>query len=503
MTAQPGTTTTSIGWWKRPQTILAQTLLFTQLTNAFSFTITNKPTQCGEVNVRVEDGGEPPFSLVLIPAGALPDGQTEIRTIVDVEFSEREFTLPALAFPGESNFLAMMGDSTGVGTGGTSVITDVAPSSDTSCLATEPTTPLFFIFIDPAGAPRQCSTMNIGWDNPQGPVTLWGLIPGGESFGITVPDGASSVDWTPRVPEGVQMLLLAGDSRGRGTGGSTPVQAVLGGSGDCLNGDEVYSSTEAPFAGGQYLTGSGGGTVTGGGNIPTGSNAPPSQGNSGGSSSDNIPLIVGLAVGLTGGLAVIGLLLFLLWRRRDKKKRRQFGGTKPIDLLKSEQEPKPTMAGRNDPNLEPTPLVLPPAPTSDGRSSSEGRPSTGMANNRRGSASTWGTHAPLVNGTNRAFSPTTEATSDWTGSETGTNDRSSILTSTMNHQAGGLFGMRGGERPKTPQGPSSWRPVSYVQHRDAGAVATEPSPPISEVVELPPSYADVNRGQGGSHVSPK
>lgn len=92
-----------------------------------------------------------------------------------------------------------------------------------------------------------------------------GLIPGGRSFSIDVPNGASSVNWSPiRVPAGTGVMLVAGDNRGRGTGGSSWVMMVQDGSGDCLNdGQEVYSSTNSPYAGGQYATGSGGGTVTG------------------------------------------------------------------------------------------------------------------------------------------------------------------------------------------------------------------------------------------------
>lgn len=113
--------------------------------------------------------------------------------------------------------------------------------------------------------------MRFTFDNPQGQVNLWALIPGGESFAIDVPAGSNSVTWSPiRIPAGTGVMLVAGDSRGRGTGGSTGIYIVGGGSSDCLSGAEVYSSTPAPYAGGQYATGSGGGTVVGPWNHPNG-----------------------------------------------------------------------------------------------------------------------------------------------------------------------------------------------------------------------------------------
>jgi hypothetical protein len=154
----------------------------------------------------------------------------------------------------------------GIGTGGTSVITDVANSDNTSCLATQPTTPLFYLEFPNGNTLTQCGSFDVSFSAAaQGDVTLMGLIPGGESFAISVPSGARSATWSPiRVPAGTGVMLIAGDSRGRGTGGSSYMLIVQGGSGSCLmEGQEVYSSTPAPYAGGQYATGSGGGTVTG------------------------------------------------------------------------------------------------------------------------------------------------------------------------------------------------------------------------------------------------
>src|SRR5262245_42507738 len=95
----------------KPRRLILSLLPLASVGWSFSFSFSNKPTQCQNVTVTV-DGGQAPYRLVLIPAGPIPEGQ-EIRTIIDQEFSSSPFTLPALAFPGGSNFTAIMSDATG------------------------------------------------------------------------------------------------------------------------------------------------------------------------------------------------------------------------------------------------------------------------------------------------------------------------------------------------------------------------------------------------------
>ena len=55
-----------------------------------------------------------PHCLNLIPAGPMPGSATEVRMIVDQEFSDKTFTLDALRLPANSQFIAMVSDATGV-----------------------------------------------------------------------------------------------------------------------------------------------------------------------------------------------------------------------------------------------------------------------------------------------------------------------------------------------------------------------------------------------------
>lgn len=88
--------------------------------------------------------------------------------------------------------------------------------------------------------------------------TFQGLIPGGQSFEIpesqitTVTSQGTGFSWTPSVRAGSTVILVAGDDRGRGNGGSASF--IVGyGDNSCLN-DNSPSSTPGSPAGGSYPT---------------------------------------------------------------------------------------------------------------------------------------------------------------------------------------------------------------------------------------------------------
>jgi hypothetical protein len=164
---------------------LFQVVLASAVVSAFSFTFSNNPTQCASLTVTV-DGGTAPYRLNLVPAGPMPGGTTEIRKIVDVEFSDKTYQLDALRLPANSQFIAIVSDATGVcssivialqgyastnshqfikgvGTGGTSAILTVSESDNTSCLPTEASKTLFYFFMNPDTI-TLCNPVNISWD---------------------------------------------------------------------------------------------------------------------------------------------------------------------------------------------------------------------------------------------------------------------------------------------------------------------------------------------------
>ena len=89
-----------------------------------------------------------------------------------------------------------------------------------------------------------------------------GVIPGGESFQIpvpaqltTVPNQGIGFNWTPSVRGGTTLIIVAGDDRGPGTGGSVLNTVSFGPNpiGGCLS-DSSPSSTPGNPAGGSYPT---------------------------------------------------------------------------------------------------------------------------------------------------------------------------------------------------------------------------------------------------------
>jgi hypothetical protein len=177
----------------------------------------------------------------------------------------------------------MMSDATGIGTGGTSAIIAVGGGTVDDCLPTSGSAPKFFLYLDPT-TPTQCGTMNVGWSaDAVGPVTIYTMVIGGQSSSLSIPSGASSVQWTANIrlashydcfpfPQthcalatiysvNTTMMFVAGDSRGPGTGGSSELLTIGSGSSDCIDATSP-SSTQRPPAGGINTAGSSGSTPT-------------------------------------------------------------------------------------------------------------------------------------------------------------------------------------------------------------------------------------------------
>jgi len=68
------------------------------------------------------------------------------------------------------------------------------------------------------------------------PVDIFVVVPGGKSFQIAQGDPQNmTFEWTPAIPTGTGVLLIAGDKKGLGTGGSSDILTVgVGSSIGCL-----------------------------------------------------------------------------------------------------------------------------------------------------------------------------------------------------------------------------------------------------------------------------
>ncbi|KAG9016243.1 hypothetical protein FRB90_003635 [Tulasnella sp. 427] len=490
--------------------------------------------QCANLSV-TWDGGVAPWNVVLIPVGALSSGP-EIRTIVDANVTEGNSYSFQLKFPAGSKFLAIMSDATGVGTGGTSVLIDVL-DGDSSCLATSATKPLFYFYLDPAtGQPNQCGSWGVSWDagNTQGPVRMAALIPGGQTFSLPVPGSGDNFDWTVDMRQGTQFLLVAGDSRGFGTGGSTDLFTVQGGSSSCIDAASP-SSTAAPAAGGIYATGSGAGSVTG---APWNPQSTPGASNSGSGSSKNTGAIIGGAVGGVAGLLALLLLGLFFWRRHrlHKQRRGTSRGRKSVDLLHGDSETGhgggaglaaagagvagAAAAGRHGHDNDNRPMSQTDTAGRASLSSHAPTDATGTpiyASYRRGSAPSL---PPLTFAGPGALSDSVHG--DTMSSAHGHQSPGHMRSNSYGPFPPSSFNPPAGARPETPTTtdgtslrtpmttaqkqseklgvppPGALRPVNIVQHEDAGMLASggPSNRQTEEVVELPPSYQEVRRNSG-------
>jgi hypothetical protein len=82
-----------------------------QVVNAYTWQFTSPPRQCGNVTLSVEgSGGQPPYSLLIIPNGASPlPNEVEVRSIMNIPFPGTSTTLSFnLNYPGNSSFVAVV-----------------------------------------------------------------------------------------------------------------------------------------------------------------------------------------------------------------------------------------------------------------------------------------------------------------------------------------------------------------------------------------------------------
>ncbi|KDQ58743.1 hypothetical protein JAAARDRAFT_47090 [Jaapia argillacea MUCL 33604] len=436
-----------------PLLALALATLAPSLASAFSFQFTSTPQQCS---------GQPPYSVVIIPFGPSPlPNNIEARKIFQTNFTGSSVSFK-LNYPANSQFVAVMSDTTGYGSGGTSVAANVMTSSDSSCFdATTNVAPPFTFKMDPPSTLVQCQATRLWWDpsQVQSTPTFTGVIPGGESFSIpqgTITDQSANgtgtgFSWTPSIRGGTTVMIVAGDSRGPGSGGSVlfTVSSGPNNDGSCLSNSSPSSTPGSP-AGGSYPTSS---TGAGTGN----SNSSTTTTKNG----TNIGAIVGGVIGGVVFLLALGLFLLYLLRRKQFQQTQK---ERPVDLLQDDENADNTRDHEELPQFyRPEPFIVP-DPT---EVSSAGAQEDGSGAGSR------------------------------SGAGAGVRRISTATTSTMDNLGvlGGL-GSGGGSSNHTRKSarPPELRPVNIVQHEDAGPPpGQEPEDVEPETVELPPAYTNIRR----------
>ncbi|KAF8262165.1 hypothetical protein EI94DRAFT_1744263 [Lactarius quietus] len=277
-------------------------------TTAFTWQLTSQPSQCQNLSVAVNGSGQPPYSFLLIPndKSPLPNG-IEVRTVQNIPFPGNSTSLTFnLNYPENSSFVAVVTDSSGSGTGVVSTPVTVLESSDSSCYnPTQTIHPPWTFNAEITLGFTQCDSVRWWWlpKAVNGTVNFYGVIPGGNLFSL--PEGSLSTDnttgtgfeWTIDIAGGTNVIILAGDDRGIGSGGSVGYPAVSYSSNtSCLRNTSPSSTAGTPP-----------------GSYPT-STDNRSNGRSGKSSNTGA-----IAGGVAGGLALmvcVALIAFFYARRR-------------------------------------------------------------------------------------------------------------------------------------------------------------------------------------------
>ncbi|KIM86796.1 hypothetical protein PILCRDRAFT_816050 [Piloderma croceum F 1598] len=438
----------------------------------FSFSINNTPQQCQNLSISISGSGQPPYRAVVVPSGPTPlPNNVEVRKILDLPFPGNSSTLSfQLKYPENSQFVVVVSDSSGFGTGGTSTAAQVQTgSSDTSCFGDTQVSPAFSFSTDPANQLVQCSPIRIYWDptNASGVVDVFAVIPGGQSTEInqgtltTVANEGLGFNWPVPIRVGTTVMLLVGDSRGIGSAGSVQQNVQQGESAinnTCLNASSPSSTPGSP-AGGAYPTGSNGAGT--GGNSGSGSGSGNGNNNgSGGSSSgkSNTGAIVGGVVGgVVALIAIVLVCLFCLRRRRLDAKGKTHTS---VDLFHVDNEDGTPNGGDLPQFYQPEPFMVP-------------DPTVASSNGHERNESF-----------DRRQSSQTATSTDF------------LRGGTPEPHGLGAAGTTSGstQTRKSPLGPAQLRPVNIIQHDDAGdGIEGE-----QETIELPPAYTHIRKPRGAT-----
>ncbi|KAI9573021.1 hypothetical protein HD554DRAFT_2064753 [Boletus coccyginus] len=215
--------------------------LYFSVASPFSVSVGSPPTQCGSLNV-TWTGGRAPFQITLIPVFGIPENKSVPSTAFNN--NQGSYQISPISFTQGTKLLITMSDATGFGTGGTSELLTVgAPVGSSSCNTTSPS--LAYSFSLPSSL-QQCSPYVFnGYDGATLPVTITGVIPGGNVFLLHATE--ASFTWVANVAAGTTIVFTMTDAQGRSGGSSDAEMVNLSNDASCLNTNSP-SSTVNPVA---------------------------------------------------------------------------------------------------------------------------------------------------------------------------------------------------------------------------------------------------------------
>ncbi|KDQ63462.1 hypothetical protein JAAARDRAFT_189038 [Jaapia argillacea MUCL 33604] len=323
------------------------------LVRAFTFTF-GTPAQCNSLSLSWT-GGQAPFQLLLIPVFGTPRN----ISIPATAFSNGRGTFETpLPFAKGQQFMITMSDATGFGSGGVTKVLTAGPSQGANCATTDPGVAFQFQLND---ALQQCRPFTFSaYTGAVQPVTIYGLIPGGESFVLNPPEGPVSFAWPANVAAGTSILFAMVDAQGR-QGGSSDVRLVgLSNDATCLNTNSP-SSVPNPPAVSTSATASASRTAA---PKSTTAKVPAASQTSGApvpsKSTGSAGVIIGLVIGGLIGVAAVGSLGWFYWQKRRNN-------NSPFDLRNSHPLGSVVDLGGAPPPIAPYPYTPPSAPPPSAR----------------------------------------------------------------------------------------------------------------------------------------
>jgi len=416
--------------------------------STFTFTST-APTQCDDFQISWKGGSGPYYLSIVpifdvlrnisIPASAFSNGNGTFSTTMPFNASDR--------------IVLTLSDSTGFGAGGSTQLLTVGKSLGGTCNTTSPG--LAFSFETP-GPLVQCQPYLFSNYTESGgiaPVTILGVIPGGDSFVLDIPHTSDTYSWVADAYNGTQIIFSLVDAKFR-QGGSFLNTVELSGDSSCINAQSPSSTIDPSTS----PTSSGSPSKS-----PTSTSVP---------ATTPIGAIAGSVLGALLFLAVlITLGLFLLRQRQEKKKARMAGGSefrrtsRPMD---SELD-LTYDAHHNASNVHP--YMSP---------SNAATPTTSLFNGQHGHASSQGPSRPPAHYQphSQYLSSQPESDGPFAGSSNPT-DVDPFMDQSPSESVSG-------RRKSGMSGLTSYKSSRYVLHTDA---EDDPLAEEEEVVELPPQYS--------------
>ncbi|KAJ7786241.1 hypothetical protein B0H16DRAFT_1489753 [Mycena metata] len=398
-----------------------------------NFTFThNALTECDNVQISWTGGSGVGYYLSLIPDFDFPRNISIQSTDVNGTFST------PVPFNVSTKLVLSLSDSTGFASGGTTTIQQVGQSLGGVC---NTTTPDHFVYGTPNSL-NQCQPYLFNeYSTGVQPLTIFGVIPGGDSFVLNPPLNSNSFTWVVDVYNGTQIIFLMVDANLR-QGGSFLDTVTLTGDTSCINASSPSSTIDASASASASATSTGSA-------VPT----TPASSKTGAIAGSVLGALIFLAVLITLGL-------FFLRQRQEKKNAMAPGGSefrRTSRPMQSELDlTGPFMSASTTPNN--STHNLPSSPPAHYQP-------YGMASRLPESANPFN-HAPST-APSSIHSPDVDPFMD---------------------RAPGPSGSRTpGQRKSAMSGLTGYTPSRYVLHTDAEDEDLAPNE--DGVVELPPQYS--------------